>query len=321
MLRCAILDDYQNVALSIADWSPLEGEVETTVFNDYLPDHAARVAALKDFDLIVAMRERTRFDAALLKELPRLRLLVTTGMYNASIDMAAAEEQGIVVCGTGGIPAPPAELAWGMILSFARNLPQEFADFRAGAKWQPRMSLDLAGRRLGIIGFGKLGSRVAKVGTAFNMDVVAWSRSLTDEKAEEEGISRAATLEWLLETSDFVTIHLPLNPSTRGLIGARELRLMKPTAFLINTSRGPIVDESALMEALNEHRLGGAGLDVFSQEPLPPDHPLRTTDRLLGTPHIGFVTEGGYRVFYGEAVEDIQAWLKGAPVRRVAARK
>jgi len=319
MHRCAILDDYQNVALAMADWSVLGPEVEIAVFNRHIEDRGALVEALRDFDIIVAMRERTPFDAALLAALPRLRLLVTTGMRNASIDVAAAEKNGVIVCGTEGVAGSTAELAWALILALVRNIPAEVEDFRRGAAWQSRLSGDLAGRHLGIVGLGRLGARVARVGVAFGMEVAAWSRSLTDERASAEGATRAPTLDALLSTSDIVSVHVPLTPASRGLIGARELARMKPTAFLVNTSRGPIVEESALIEALSAGRLAGAALDVFDREPLPADHPLRRAERLIATPHIGYVTEATYRVFYGDAVADIVAWLKGKPVRRIAA--
>jgi phosphoglycerate dehydrogenase-like enzyme len=319
--RCAILDDYQNVALSLGDWASLGSEVEVKVFNEHIADHGKLAAALTDFDIVVAMRERTPFDAALIKALPKLKLLVTTGPRNLSIDVAACEAQGITVSGTGSIAGTTVELAWALILSLARNIPAEVADFRAGAKWQPRISLDLAGRRLGIIGFGRLGARVARVGAAFGMDVVAWTPNLTDERVKAEGVGRAGSLDELLKTSDFVTIHVVLNASTRGMIGARELGLMKPTAYLVNTSRGPIVDEAALVSALEGKRIAGAGLDVFDVEPLPAGHPFRRLDNLIATPHIGYVTDGTYRVFFKNIVEDIAAWLKGAPVRVIASKK
>jgi phosphoglycerate dehydrogenase-like enzyme len=313
--RCAILDDYQNVALSTADWTPLTAAVEVKAFNEHLPTHAARVEALRDFDIIVIMRERTPFDAALIRALPNLKLLVTTGPRNFAIDLAACEAQGVTVCGTDSLAGTTVDLAWAFILALARNLPAEVQDFKTGGKWQPRISIDLAGRRLGVIGFGRLGSRVARVGVALGMDVVGWSPNLTDERVEAEGARRAASLDELLKASDFVTIHIVLNEKSKGLIGARELALMKPTAYLVNTSRGPIVDEDALVDALESKRLAGAALDVFDVEPLPTDHRLRRVERLIATPHIGYVTEGTYRVFFRDIVEDIATWLKGSPVR------
>jgi phosphoglycerate dehydrogenase-like enzyme len=319
--RCAILDDYQNVALKLGDWASLASEVEVKVFNDHIADRGKLIGALREFDIVVAMRERTPFDAALIEALPNLKLLVTTGPRNASIDVAACAAKGITVSGTGSIAGTTVELAWALILGLARNLPAEDADFKAGAKWQPRISLDLSGRRLGVIGFGRLGARVARVGAAFGMDVVAWTPNLTDERVKAEGAGRAGSLDELLTTSDFVTIHVVLNAGTRGMIGARELGLMKPTAFLVNTSRGPVVDERALIAALEGKRLAGAGLDVFDVEPLPADHPFRRLDNLIATPHIGYVTEGTYQVFFRNIVEDIAAWLKGAPVRVIGVKK
>lgn len=320
MHRCAILDDYQNVALSMADWSQVASDVDITVFNKHFTDRAEQVAAFRDFDIVVAMRERTPFDAEMVAALPKLRLLVTTGARNASIDLAACEAHGITVCGTGGVAGATAELAWALILALTRNIPAEVRDFKAGAPWQPRVSHDLVGKRLGVIGLGRLGSRVARVGIAFEMDVVAWSRSLTADAARAAGATLAGSLDELLRTSDYVSIHVPLSDSSRGMIGARELGLMKPTAFLVNTSRGPIVDEAALVDALNGNRLAGAAVDVFDVEPLPSDHPLRKVERLIATPHIGFVTHATYEVFFREAVEDIAAWLRGAPVRMLAPR-
>jgi phosphoglycerate dehydrogenase-like enzyme len=313
--RCAILDDYQNVALSMADWSQIASEVDLTVFNGHITERPEQIAAFCDFDIIVAMRERTPFDAELIAALPKLRLLVTTGARNASIDLGACAAAGVTVSSTGGVAGATAELAWALILALTRNIPAEVRDFKAGEKWQPRLSHDLVGKRLGVIGLGRLGSRVACVGVAFGMDVVAWSRSLTVEAAEAAGATLAGSLDKLLETSDYVSIHVPLSSSSRGLIGARELGLMKPTAFLVNTSRGPIVDEDALVDALNGGRLAGAAVDVFEVEPLPSDHRLRKVERLIATPHIGFVTRTTYEVFFREAVEDIAAWLKGVPIR------
>lgn len=315
MQRCAILDDYQNVALSMADWNQIASEVDITVFNDHITDRADQIAALRDFDIIVAMRERTPFDAALIAALPKLRLLVTTGARNASIDLAACAAHGVTVSSTGGVAGATAELAWALILALTRNIPAEVGDFKAGAKWQPRLSGDLVGKRFGVIGLGRLGGRVARVGVAFDMDVVAWSRSLTADEAAAAGATLAPSLDDLLRTSDFVSIHVPLNDSSRGMIGARELGLMKPTAFLVNTSRGPIVDEDALVDALESERLAGAAVDVFEVEPLPADHRLRKVERLIATPHIGFVTRATYEVFFREAIEDIAAWLQGTPIR------
>jgi len=312
-LRLALLDDYQSVALAMADWGRLPRGVEVVAFADHLADPEAVAARLADFDAVVAMRERTPFPRALLERLPRLRLLVTTGMRNAAIDLAAAAERGVLVCGTGGLPYPTAELAWGLILSLVRRIPREDRATRDG-RWQETLGLGLNGKTLGVLGLGTLGSRVARVGRAFEMEVLAWSRHLTAERAAEVGATRVERDE-LLARADVVTIHLVLGDRTRGLIGARELGLMKPTAYLVNTARGPIVDEAALVAALREGKIAGAGLDVFDEEPLPPDHPLRRLPNTVITPHLGYVTEETYRVFYGQALEDVEAYLRGAPIR------
>jgi phosphoglycerate dehydrogenase-like enzyme len=315
MLRCAILDDYQNVALSIADWSALSGRAELTAFNEHIADRAALAAALADFDIVVAMRERTPFDAALFERLPKLKLLVTTGMRNASIDLAAAAARGVTVAGTDAGSLSTAELTWALILAAIRELPQDLAAVRAG-EWQKGLGGELEGKALGVAGFGRLGSRVAKIGVAFGMKVAAWSRNLTDERvAKVPGVARAGSLEALLRESDVLTIHLVLNEGTRGLIKAPELALMKPTAWLVNTSRGPIVEEAALIAALRDRRIGGAALDVYDVEPLPRDHPLRSLDNVIASPHVGYVTREAYRGHYAKAVEDVAAWLDGSPVR------
>jgi phosphoglycerate dehydrogenase-like enzyme len=283
-------------------------------FSAHIGDEDRLVAHLQPFDVVIAMRERTPFPRRVLERLPALRLLVTTGMRNPSIDLAAARELGVTVCGTGAHPSGTAELTWALILAVARHLPQEDASVRAGG-WQQSVGTDLAGGVLGVLGLGRLGERVARVGQAFGMDVVAWSQNLTDERAAEVGVRRASGLHQLLETADVVTIHLQLSDRTRGLLGAAELARMKPTAILVNTSRGPIVDESALVHALREGAIAGAGLDVFDTEPLPRHHPLRELRRAVLTPHLGYVTEATYQVFYREAVEDVAAWLAGTPLR------
>ncbi|PYM89915.1 MAG: hydroxyacid dehydrogenase [Candidatus Rokuibacteriota bacterium] len=312
MARVAILDDYQNVARRMADWASLPG-TDVVVFADHLKDAGAVVARLADFDAVVAMRERTAFPRALLERLPKLKLLVTTGMRNASIDVAAATERGIVVCGTAGLPYPTAELTWGLILALMRRIPIEDRATREG-QWQVSCGLGLNGKTLGVIGLGGLGSRVAKVGRAFEMDVIAWSQNLTEARAAEVG-AKLVSKDELLSRADVASIHLVLSDRTRGLIGARELSLMKPTAYLVNTSRGPIVDEGALVAAVRGGRIAGAGLDVYDDEPLPLDHPLRNLRNTVITPHLGYVTEEGYRIFYGHALEDVKAWLAGQPVR------
>jgi phosphoglycerate dehydrogenase-like enzyme len=283
------------------------------VFPDHLSDPGAVAARLADFEAVIAMRERTPFPKALLERLPKLKLLVTTGMRNASIDVAAALERKIVVCGTAGLPYPTAELTWGLILALFRRIPAEDRATREG-RWQISCGLGLNGKTLGVVGLGGLGSRVAKIGRAFEMDVIAWSQNLTAARASEIGAT-LVTKDELLARADVVSIHLVLGDRTRKLVGARELALMKPTAYLINTSRGPIVDEAALVAALRQGKLAGAGLDVYDEEPLPLDHPLRNLPSTVITPHLGYVTEEGYRIFYGQALEDVKAWLAGEPVR------
>jgi phosphoglycerate dehydrogenase-like enzyme len=271
------------------------------------------VERLKEFEIVVAMRERTPFPRSLLERLPRLKLLITTGMRNASIDIKAAADRGITVCGTGGVGYPTAELTWGLILALLRRIPQEDRATRAG-QWQVSLGVGLRDKVLGMIGLGNLGSQVATVGKAFQMQVLAWSQNLTAERAAQFGAT-LVTKDELLSRADIVTIHLVLSERTRRLLGARELALMKPTAYLINTSRGPIVEEQALVEALEKKTIAGAALDVYDEEPLPLDHPLRRLENTVITPHVGYVTAEGYRVFYGHAVEDIQAFLRGQPVR------
>jgi len=308
-MRVAILDDYQDVALRFADWSGLD----VTAFNDHLDDDDALVARLEPFEAVVAMRERTPFTAARLERLPRLKLLVTTGAGNASIDVAAANARGITVCATGYFSSHTAELTWGLILALARHIPAEDAAVRAGG-WQHTVGADLARRTLGVIGYGRLGTKVAEVGRAFGMEVIAWSQNLR----EAEGAT-VVTKEELLARADIITIHVRLSDRTRGLIGAAELAQMKPTALLVNTSRGPIVDEDALLGALHGGRIGGAALDVYDTEPLPAEHPLRSAPRTVLTPHIGYVTEATYDVFYRDAAEDVRAFIAGEPVRVIQA--
>ena len=316
MHRIAVLDDYQRVAATYADWSAVRKQADVVYFDDHLSDDDALVARLEPFDVVVAMRERTPFPREVLERLPNLKLLVTTGMRNKSIDVAAANDRGITVCGTDSHPTGPVELTWALILAVARHLPQEDASVRAGG-WQETVGTDLAGATLGVIGLGRLGERVAKVGQAFGMDVVAWSQNLTDERAAEVGIRKVERNE-LFRTADVVTVHLVLSDRTRGLIGRDEFARMKPTAILVNTSRGPIVDEAALLEALNNGTIAAAGLDVFDTEPLPADHALRRAPRTVLTPHLGYVTGKTYEVFYRQAVEDVAAFLSGAPVRLIS---
>lgn len=315
MIKCAILDDYQDVALSCADFSALKGRVEFHVFTDNVADTDELVDRLAHFEIVVAMRERTRFDAERLARLPNLKLLITTGMRNASIDVAEAKRRGIAVCGTEGFAGSTAELAWGLLLCLMRHIPAEYDNFRAGGPWQLTVGRDLRGLTLGVIGLGTLGKRICAYGKAFGMNVLGWSRSNTPEKSAELGIGYAPDLDAILTQSDVVSIHIPLNASTRGLIGAAQLARMKKDAVLLNTSRGPIVDEAALLEALNDGRLAGAGLDVFAIEPLPGDHPFRTAKNLIATPHLGYVTQNSYRAYFTGMAEDIAAWLDGAPKR------
>jgi phosphoglycerate dehydrogenase-like enzyme len=315
-LRVGVLDDYQNAAREFGPWSELGDTADVTIFNDHVTGTGPLVERLAPFDVIVAMRERTRFPRQVLERLPRLRLLVSTGMSTAHIDVAAASELGITVSGTGGRPAPAAELTWALILGLARHVGAEDAGLRAGS-WGQTVGTDLAGATLGVIGLGNLGRRVAKAGQAFGMRVIAWSQNLDPSVAAEAGVEYVGK-QTLLSSADFVTIHLRLSERTTGLIGGADLALLKPTAYLINTSRGPIVDEAALIGALREGRIAGAGLDVFDIEPLPADHPLRTAPRTLLTPHIGYVTAGSYQAFYGGAVEAILAFLDGHPIRLLA---
>ena len=313
MARVALLDDYQGVALSMADWKSLPAGTDVVAFPDHLADEGALAARLADFDIVMAMRERTPFTRSLLERLPRLRLLITAGMRNASIDMKAAADRGVTVCGTAGLPYPTAELAWALILGLMRRLPAEDRATREG-RWQVSLGVGLNGKTLGVLGLGTLGSRVAKVGRAFEMEVLAWSPNLTAARAAEVGATLVPRDE-LLARADIVSIHLVLGDRSRGLIGARELGLMKGSAYLVNTSRGPIVDEAALIRALRDGTIAGAGLDVFDIEPLPRDHPFRSLPNIVISPHLGYVTEETYRVFYGQALEDIQAFLRGEPVR------
>ena len=311
-LRIAVLDDYQEVALDYGDWRALP-DVEVTVFRDHLHGDDELVERLATFDVIVAMRERTPFTRPRLARLPDLRLLVTTGMGNAAIDVAAAREMGVVVSGTGGLLTPTAELTWGLILSLARHIPSEDRDVREGG-WQRTVGTDLHGAVLGLVGLGNLGAAVAKVGRAFGMELLAWSENLTDERAAAVEAERVEKVE-LFRRADFVTIHLVLSDRTRGIVGRPELESMKTTACLVNTSRGPIVDERALIAALEAGTIAGAGLDVFDREPLPPDHAFRRLPNVVVTPHLGYVTDGTYRRFYTEIVENIAAFAAGAPIR------
>ena len=315
-VNIAVLDDYQHVAPTLADWSSLQPRANTVFFHDHEADPDALAARLAPFDAVVLMRERTRFDAALIERLPRLKLIVTVGMWNAAIDLQAAKARGIVVSGTmGGDPAATPALTWALILAATRHLPFETASLRAGG-WQTRVGVDIHGKTLGVLGVGNIGQAVAKIGVAFGMRVIGWSQNLTEERAAEAGVQRVEK-EALFREADVLTIHLKLGDRTRNLVGAHELAWMKPTAFLVNTSRGPIVSEPALIETLSARRIAGAALDVFDDEPLPADHPYRQLTNVVATPHIGYVTEKTYRAAYPQAVEDIRAWLDGKPVREL----
>ena len=306
-INIAVLDDYQGVALSIVDWSKITDRADITVFQDHVTDLDALAERLAPFDVICVMRERTPMSASLLERLPRLKLIASTGLRNASIDLAAAADKGITVAHTGYTPTPTIELTWALILASTRHIASEAASVRNGG-WQRSLGDDLAEKTLGIIGLGNIGSAVAKVGLAFGMNVIAWSQNLTAGVAAAAG-ARLVSKEELLQTADVVSIHVVLSRRTIGLIGAAEFELMKPSARLVNTSRGPIVVESALLNALANHRIAGAAIDVYDVEPLPEEHPFRHLENLLATPHIGYVSRGLYERFYRDTVTNISAWL------------
>jgi len=310
--RCAILDDYQNVALKLADWSI--PDVEVKAFNQPFADQAAAVSALKDFDIVCMMRERTPFRKPTLEQLPNLKLLMTSGARNASIDLDYAAERGITVCGTGSVGQPTAELAVGLMLELARRIGYENNRMKSGVPWQSTLGIELAGKTLGLLGFGKLGGKVGEIGKAIGMNLIAWSQNLTEDKAKAGG-AKLVSKEELFRQSDFLSIHLVLSDRSRGLVSAKDLALMKPTAFLINTSRGPIINEPALLSVLGQRKIAGAGLDTFDIEPLPLNHPLRKLDNVVLTPHLGYVSQENYRVYYPDMVENIKAWIAGSPVR------
>jgi D-3-phosphoglycerate dehydrogenase len=313
--RCAILDDYQNVALLMADWSALAQEVELTVFNAPLggPEEIAR--ALKGFDMVVLMRERTAFPRHLIEALPDLRLLISTGKRNWMLDVAAANARGIVTCSTETTGNPTTSIAIGLMLELTRRIGYESERLRNGAPWQSTLGVDIEGKTLGLIGLGRLGSKVARIGQALDMRVIAWSQNLTAERCAQAGVGLAPSKEALLRAADIVSLHVVLSERTRGLIGAEEFALMKPTAYLVNTARGPIVDQAALIGALKDRRIAGAGLDVYDIEPLPADHPLRQLDNVVLSPHLGYVTAENFRTCYGGVVENICAFLDGKPIR------
>jgi len=316
-VKIAVLDDYQDVARTLGPWERLGADAELTVFNDHVGDADELAGRLAPFDVVVVMRERAPVRRQLLESLPNLRLLVTTGPGNAAVDMDAAAELGVTVCGTGGPRRSTTELAWALILAVTRRVVAEDRAIREG-RWQHTVGMELAGRTLGLAGLGKIGSQMVRIARAFELDVIAWSPNLTPERAAAEGVE-AVSKEQLFAEADVVSIHLVLSDRTRGLIGRDDLARMKPTAYLVNTSRGPIVDEAALLDALRDGTIAGAGLDVFDAEPLPVDHPLRTAPNTVLTPHIGYVAAGVYETWYTEIVEDIAAFRHGEPVRVIAA--
>src|SRR5437899_651946 len=328
-MRVAILDDFQQVSLASTDWSGVRSLGQIDVFAEHISRTEALVSALEPYDVVVAMQERTPFDADRLGQLPRLRLLVTTGMGNAAIDLDAATARGVTVCGTGGIGSSTAELTWGLILALLRHIPEEDQRLKQagraggaalgfGGGWQRTVGTGLDGKRLGVVGLGKLGQRVAEIGRAFGMKVEAWSQNL-DPAVAKKAHAKPVSKEELFSSSDVVTLHYKLSPRSEGLVGAAELALMKPSAILVNTSRGPLVDSAALLAALRSGAIAGAALDVYDVEPLPLSDPLRSAPNVVLTPHLGYVTEETYQVFYGDAAEDIVAFAKGAPVRVLSA--
>jgi phosphoglycerate dehydrogenase-like enzyme len=309
------LDDYQDIALRIADWPGLAERVEVRSYQEHFASQDDLVDAVRDCRILVIMRERTPFPAELFARLPELRLLITSGMRNASVDLGAAAEAGVTVCGTGSDGRPPAELTWALILGLARHVPTESAALRANKPWQQTVGVTLAGKTLGLLGFGRIGVAVGRVGRAFGMDVLAWSTNLTEQRTAVEGVRLAANKAELLRGSDVLSVHLVLGDRTRGMLGAADLALLRPGTLLVNTSRAAIIDQAALVDALRDNRIAGAGLDVFEQEPLPADHPFRTLPNVLATPHLGYVTDTNYAVYFREAVENIHAYLAGEPVR------
>ena len=314
-LRCAILDDYLNLAVRVADWSKVNDRVDVTVFNEPFASTEAAASALKDFEIICAMRERTPFPRALFAALPRLKLLITSGMRNAAIDLEAAKDHQVVLCGTQWGRDPTAPLTMGLILELTRNIGRENARMHAGEPLQKFVGMEIEGKTLGVVGLGKLGAKVSELAKAFGMNVIAWSPNLTPERCKEVGVGYASKEE-LFATADIVTVHVVLSQRSRGLVGAADLARMKPTSYLVNTARGPIVDEAALLQTLQQKKIAGAAIDVFSVEPLPVDHPFRKLDNLVLTPHLGYATEDGLRIHYGQMVDAIDAWTKGSELPR-----
>lgn len=314
-LHCLILDDYQNVALSLADWTSLQPTVQTTALTQHFDNEDELVRHIEHADILVVMRERTPLTAELIGRLPNLKLVVTSGMRNASIDLHACAERYIAVCGTASSSAAPMELSWGLLIGLARHIGVESQALRNNGPWQQTLGLGLQGKTLGLVGLGKIGGEMAKVAQAFGMRVCAWSQNLTDARAAECGVERMDSLHALMRTSDFVSVHLVLSERSRHLIDSDALAHIKPGALLINTSRAAIVDQQAMIAALQSGQLAGAGIDVFEQEPLPADHPLRQLPTVLATPHLGYVADSNYRTYFTQAVEDIQGWVTGAPLR------
>lgn len=317
-LKCAILDDYQQVALNMADWSAIADRVEVFAINQHFTDEAELAVHLQDCDILVIMRERTPMTATLLARLPKLQLLITSGMRNASIDLAAAAQRGVVVCGTDSGSAAPMELSWALLLGLAKHLVPENDGLRHNGPWQQSLGVTLQGKTLGLLGLGKIGRQMAAVAHAFGMKVQAWSQNLTADKANEVGVTLAESKQALFEQSDFVSIHLVLSDRSRGLVGQQELKAMKKTAYLINTSRAAIVDRTALIDALQHGQIAGAGLDVFEVEPLPADDIFRQLPTVLATPHLGYVADSNYQTYFREALEDIVAFLADEPIRRLS---
>lgn len=306
-LKIAVLDDYQDAALQMADWTILEKTSEITVFHDHLFGQDEIAERLKPFDVICVMRERTPLTRELLSKLPNLKLIISTGLRNASIDSAAVSELGIQLENTGYVGSGAPELTWALIMAIARKIPQENVSVKNGG-WQTTIGTDLSGKTIGIVGLGKIGDKIASIARVFDMNVIAWSENLTEEKAAAKGV-KAVSKEYLFQNSDFISVHLVLSERSMGIIGASDLALMKPTAYIINTSRGPLIDENALVDILKENKIAGAALDVFETEPLPADHPFRTLDNVLATPHIGYVTEDTYKLFFEDTVKIIENWI------------
>jgi phosphoglycerate dehydrogenase-like enzyme len=319
MHKIAILDDYQNTAMKFGEWESLRKHAEITVFNDYIADEDALVKRLLPYDILCVMRERTWFPRSVLKRLTNLKLLASTGPWNAAIDIEAADELGITVCGTASSLTAASELTWALILAAARDIPREVASFRNGG-WQVSVGSDLNGKTMGLLGLGYSGSATARVAQAFGMKTIAWSQNMTTESAGKLGVQYVSKDE-LLASSDILSIHVRLSERTRDLIGARELAMMQPHALLVNTARGPIVNEAALIDALKRKQIAGAAIDVFDIEPLPVSHPFRTMGNIVATSHVGYVTEGSYKIYYGESVENIRAWIEGQPIRTLTATR